>query len=67
MLKLPGLEINNPDTEARLIAAFGSMANYRAWLIGAIKEEVVRRESADLIKQEQAKRVSAETMLDGAI
>jgi hypothetical protein len=48
MPALPTLNVDNQDHWNRLLAAFGSGAEYRKWLRNALREEVTRREARAL-------------------
>lgn len=45
---LPGLTVTDQPTWDRVMAAFGTVANYKAWQRGAIRDEVRNREISAL-------------------
>lgn len=69
-LNLPGLTINDPVKEARVLAAFNSSpTEYRTWLVQALTNEVIQREVAAIRAEaaEHANSVADEVrqMMDG--
>lgn len=60
MPNLPTILIDDPVVFDRVVAAFGSAAEYKAWLKRSVRQEVMRRETREI-------RQSADAAIDAKV